>query len=121
MSEITAVVGASADETKYSNMAIRNLLEAGQEVICISPKPVGLDGCDEYNELEEINKNVDTVTVYISPKRQDKMLQDLLVLKPTRVIFNPGTENPSAYQDLENADIKVMEACTLVMLSTGQY
>jgi uncharacterized protein len=37
------------------------------------------------------------------------------------VVFNPGTENPDFEQKLEEAGIEALEACTLVMLRTGQY
>jgi hypothetical protein len=42
-------------------------------------------------------------------------------LQPKRVIFNPGTENPALMQQLAADGMEVEEACTLVMLHTGQF
>jgi hypothetical protein len=42
-------------------------------------------------------------------------------LKPKRIIFNPGTENPELQRMAIQAGIKPIEACTLVMLGVGNY
>lgn len=66
-------------------------------------------------------EGLDTLTLYINPTIQAEVEDDILALKPKRVIFNPGTENPAFAQKLEAEGIQALEACTLVMLSTGQY
>jgi hypothetical protein len=45
----------------------------------------------------------------------------MIALKPERIIFNPGTENPRLVELAHAANISTIEACTLVMLTTGQY
>jgi hypothetical protein len=79
---------------------------------------LGLKG---YASLAAIPHPVDTVTIYASPERQTSVLQDLLAIRPRRVIFNPGAENPQSVTVLAQAGITVIEACTLVLLSTGQF
>jgi len=66
-------------------------------------------------------EDIDTVTLYINPTRQTEYYDYILSLKPKRIIFNPGTENPELEQLAEKNGIKTMEACTLVLLSTGQF
>ena len=66
-------------------------------------------------------KNVDTLTLYINPSRQKEWYDYMLSLKPNRIIFNPGTENQEFKSLAENQGIVCVEACTLVMLSTGDY
>ena len=66
-------------------------------------------------------KDVDTVTLYLNAKRQKEYYNYILSLKPNRVIFNPGTENPEFYQLLKEHNINFEIACTLVLLSTNQY
>jgi len=121
MNKITAVLGASANEERYSNMAIKNLLQGSHGVVCISPKAIDIDGCKGYSSLSEVPSEIDTVTVYIGKKNQSELLDSLILAKPRRVIFNPGTENPEIYGELEKHQIEVNEACTLVMLSINQY
>ena len=68
-----------------------------------------------------IANNSDTVTMYVGPARQQDLVEPIIALAPKRVIFNPGTENPVAYAQLQAAGIEVIEACTLVMLRTRQF
>jgi len=65
--------------------------------------------------------DVDTSTLYINPQHQKAWYEYFFKLKPRRVIFNPGTENPELEKSLEEKGIRALEACTLVMLRSGQY
>ena len=65
--------------------------------------------------------DVDTITLYIGPQHQPEWYDYLISLKPKRIIFNPGTENPEFEKMAEEKGIETLEACTLVMLRTGQY
>ena len=62
-----------------------------------------------------------TLTLYVGPARLEPMIDSLVALKPGRVIFNPGTESPALQQALDTAGIPWEEACTLVLLRTGQF
>jgi hypothetical protein len=64
---------------------------------------------------------VDTVTLYLGPDRHPEYYDYILSLHPKRVIFNPGTENPELASILTEKGIEATEACTLVLLSIGQY
>ncbi len=121
MSKITAVIGASTNVERYSNMAIKNLLQEGHGVVCISPLAKSVDGCEGFKSITEVAEPIDTVTVYIGQRHQASLLDELLQVKPRRVIFNPGTENPGIYAQLKSNGIDINEACTLVMLSINQY
>ena len=69
----------------------------------------------------KLYKNIHTVTLYLNPKHQKAYYDYLIELKPQRVIFNPGTENPIFYKRLKEAGISYEIDCTLVLLSTNQY
>ena len=118
---IVAVVGASEKPERYANRALRMLLSQGFTPIPISRSGKDILGLKGYAPLAAIPHPVDTVTIYVSPERQTSVLQDLLAIRPRRVIFNPGAENPEAAATLAQAGITVIEACTLVLLSTGQF
>ena len=119
--EIVAVVGASEKPERYANRALRMLLSQGFTPIPVSRSGKDILGLKGYASLAAIPHPVDTVTIYVSPERQTSVLQDLLAIRPRRVIFNPGAENPEAAAALVQAGITVIEACTLVLLSTGQF
>ena len=116
----TLVLGASDNPDRYSNLAIRFLLNKGHEVVAIGRKKAHAYGVEISNETFSI-EGVDTVTLYLNPTHQKAYYDYILSLKPQRVIFNPGTENEELENKLKEAQIPYMEACTLVMLNSGQY
>jgi predicted CoA-binding protein len=115
----TLVIGASENIERYSNKAIRSLKQKGHEVIALAKRPGQVDGVKISTEFPE--GIVDTVTMYVGPQRQGEYYDKILNLKPQRVIFNPGTENDELIEKLESKGIEAVEACTLVMLSIGNY
>jgi predicted CoA-binding protein len=64
---------------------------------------------------------IDTVTLYLNPDHQQAYYDSIIALRPRRLIFNPGTENPLFEEKARQAGIITQEACTLVLLQTGQY
>lgn len=119
--EKVAVIGASPREDRYSNKAMRMLKEYNHTPVPVAPRYEEIEGEAVYQRLEDIPEKIDTVTMYIGPKRQDVFIDDIIKLAPRRVIFNPGTENREAEEKLKGAGIEVQEACTLVLLRTNQY
>jgi predicted CoA-binding protein len=120
MNKKTLVIGASEDSSRYSNLAIRSLRRHGQEVVAIGNRP-GTVGDVSFGKDMVPFDYVDTVTLYINPGRQPAYYDYILSLMPQRIIFNPGTENRELMQLAKERGIQCMEACTLVLLSTGQY
>lgn len=116
-----AVVGASNHPERYSYKAIRRLEQYGHEPLPVNPNETRVLEYPSVASLQSLTVSIDTVTVYISPQHQTALLEDLLQTQPRRVIFNPGSENPAIYPALQSAGIEVEEACTLVLLSTGQF
>lgn len=120
--EVVAVLGASNDSSRYSYKAMEMLEEYGHKPIPVHPREVSVRGHKVYRSLSElIDKKIDTVTVYVNAAISDKAEKDLIALKPKRVIFNPGAENPKLSEILKQNGIQTEEACTLVLLRTGQY
>lgn len=122
MSKKTVIIGASANQSRYSFMAAEMLIKNGHELVPIGSRKgevLGLVILD-IKQQPKINE-VDTVSLYIGPSHQPEYYAYLLSLHPKRFIFNPGTENPEFEKMVEESGAEAIEACTLVMLSTGQY
>jgi predicted CoA-binding protein len=117
--QTVAVLGASNNPDRYSNMAVRRLREAGHRVIPVNPSLEEIEGLAVAKSLGEVKDPVDTLTLYVGPQRSTPMIGDILRLAPKRVIFNPCTESPELAAALDQASIPHVEACTLVMLQTG--
>ena len=119
-SKKTLVIGGSENPARYSNMAIRMLKEYDIEVVSVAKR----EGKVQDVKIQTIfpkDKDINTVTLYIGPQRQSEYYDKILSLKPERVIFNPGTENDEFMEMLYGNGIEAIEACTLVMMRTGQY
>jgi predicted CoA-binding protein len=116
----TVVLGASENPSRYSNMAIQRLRSYGHPVVAIGRRKGKVNDTDILTEHPEMN-DIDTITLYLNPTNQKPYYDYILSLKPRRVIFNPGTENDELERKLVQKGVITQEACTLVMLSTGQY
>lgn len=121
MNKNVAILGASPKEDRYANMAQKLLTENGYNVYPINPAYEKIENRTCYKRLADIKEEIDTVTVYMNPERLEKLLADIIAKKPRRIIFNPGTESEDLKGTLNNSGIEVVEACTLVMLKTGQF
>lgn len=116
----TLLIGASTKSMRYSNRAIRRLMEQGHSVIGIGRSGGNVLGV-EINDEKTLYHDIDTVSLYINKGIQPEYYDYIVELKPKRVIFNPGTENPEFYDILEDNGIMFEIACTLVLLRTNQY
>ncbi len=120
MKNKTVVIGASENTERYSNKAVRSLLHHGEEVAAVGLKEGEIEGVKILTGHPSI-ENVDTVTLYVGPANQPAWYDYILSLKPKRIIFNPGAENSEFEKMAEEKGIETVEACTLVMLSIGNY
>ncbi|MGO3183290.1 MAG: CoA-binding protein [Aequorivita sp.] len=116
----TLVLGASLNPDRYSNLAINRLVNHGHTVEAVGLRKGEVAGVTISTEKEDF-KDIDTVTLYLNPKRQEEYYDYIISLNPKRVIFNPGTENPDFYKILKENNIENEVACTLVLLGTDQY
>lgn len=114
------VFGASFNERRYSNMAIKKLLKYGHNVTGLGSKSGTLDGVRIISGPQELGQ-IHTVTVYLNPYNQRYYYDYIFSLNPLRVIFNPGSENEELEILLNERDIFFERACTLVMLSLNQF
>ncbi|MFN3715205.1 MAG: CoA-binding protein [Thiobacillus sp.] len=115
------VLGASHKPARYSNQAIRLLLECGHTVVPVHPRLGQVEGLPVVASLDALVEPVDTLTLYVGPERSRELVDAIVRLRPGRVIFNPGTENPALETRLDAAGIRHERACTLVLLRTAQF
>ena len=116
----TLIVGATPNPERYAYLATKSLLKHNHDIVLFGIKKGQIDDYEILHDFKGI-EDIHTVTMYVGPKHQSSYYQDIINLKPKRVIFNPGTENPEFYKLLQDAGIEIEIACTLVMLSAGTY
>lgn len=120
MNKKTLVIGASTDPSRYAFLAANSLLKH-QHTIELLGRAEGKIGENEIKMGKPALEDIDTVTMYVNPKHQAEYYDYVVGLKPRRVIFNPGAENAEFEKLLTENNIEPIEACTLVLLSTGQF
>ena len=116
-----AVIGASDKPDRYSYKAVMLLKEKGHMVFPVHQRVKKIEGTAVYPSIQDISEPIDTVSVYVAADVSDAIGDDILARKPRRIIFNPGAENPSLREKARQLGIVPVEACTLVMLKTGQF
>ncbi|UOQ71014.1 CoA-binding protein [Hymenobacter cellulosilyticus] len=116
----TLVLGASDNPARYSYRAVHQLKQHGHEVVPVGIRKGQVAGLDIHTDRPTAG-DVDTVTLYVGPQNQPAWYDYILDLQPKRIIFNPGTENEELERMAQERGIRTEEACTLVMLSIGNY
>lgn len=120
MNKKTLVLGASENPERYANQAVRKLKRYGHDVVAMGKVEGKIDDTVISRSWPE-NSDFDTITLYLNPAHQKPLYERIIKLAPKRIIFNPGTENPELEEMARQHGITTLEACTLVLLSVGQY
>jgi predicted CoA-binding protein len=120
MKNVTLVIGASTNPNRYSNIAIKRLVDKELQTLALGLRKGKVLNVTIEDKKQDYD-NIGTVTLYLNPKRQEEYYDYIINLNPKRVIFNPGTENMEFTKLLQENNIEVEIACTLVLLSTNQY
>jgi uncharacterized protein len=120
MEKKTLVLGASQNPARYSYLAMNRLKAHRHPVVAVGRREAEVAGI-QISKSPVLEEGVDTVTLYLNPTHQKEYYDYILNLRPRRIIFNPGTENPELMKMAREAGIEPVVACTLVMLATGQY
>jgi predicted CoA-binding protein len=121
-SKLTLVVGATDNPERYAYRATELLQAKAIPFVPIGIKKGVVFGVEILDlRLKPALEGIHTITLYLGPSNQSEWIDYLIGLGPKRIIFNPGTENPQFFQKARAAGIEVLEACTLVMLTTGQF
>lgn len=115
------VLGASPKPERYANQAVKELVNHGHQVYPIHPRCTEIYGQKCYPHLQEIVEKIDTLTIYVGEAKSSQLIKDILLMKPQRIIMNPGAENDLLETQATANNIEVIRACTLVMLRTNQF
>src|SRR3978361_135042 len=116
----TLVLGATPDSSRYAYLAANRLVRAGHSIVNVGIKTGEVAGV-AIEKPEAIHQDIDTITLYVGPQHQEDLYNYILDTHPKRIIFNPGTENSELRRMTREKRIETEYACTLVLLSIGQY
>jgi len=115
------ILGASNKPERYAYKAFQALKSEGYETVLVHPRIKEIEGQSVYNSLQDVQEKVDTISLYVNPQVSEDSIDEILALKPRRLIMNPGTESEVLKEKLETHGILVQEACTLVLLASKRF
>src|ERR1700743_2405326 len=116
----TLILGATPNKGRYANLASNRLVSHGHSIVNVGLKE-GESAGVTIEKPENIHNDIDTITLYVGPQNQPPLYDYILNTHPNRIIFNPGTENAELQKLANEKGIETQYACTLVLLSIGQY
>ncbi len=116
----TLILGATPNQARYANLAANRLVKHGHSIVNVGLKTGEAAGIP-IEKPEVIHTDIDTITLYVGPYNQQGLYDYILKTRPKRIIFNPGTENSELRRMANENGIKTDYACTLVLLSIGEY
>jgi predicted CoA-binding protein len=116
----TLILGATPNEGRYANLAANRLVRSGHTIVNVGIKEGEVAGVP-IEKPETIHNDIDTITLYVGPGHQPELYNYIMDTHPKRIIFNPGTENSELRRMANEKGIETEYACTLVLLSVGQY
>lgn len=116
-----AVIGASDNPERYSNMAVRLLKEKGHTVFPVHKRLKAVEGLSVFPSISDVTQPIDTVSMYVAADISSALTDEILQKKPRRIIFNPGAENPELEAKARAQGVATENSCTLVLLRTNQF
>ena len=114
MKKTVAIIGASQDESKYGNKAIKAYIHQGWRVIPVNPNEKKIEGLKTYHSILDIRKNIDRVSLYVPPSIVIVIIEDIAEKGAKEVFFNPGTESKELVLKAKKLGIDPILACSIL-------
>ena len=112
--KIAAIIGASADRSKFGNIAVRAFVRQGWTVYPVNPKEPSIECLPAFKSIAEVPVRPNLVSVYLPPPVLLKILPDIAARGCTELWLNPGTESDAVLAEAERLGLKVIQACSIV-------
>jgi len=109
-----AIIGASADSTKYGNKAVRAFKQQGYQVFPVNPKPTEIEGLAVFPNISAVPVRPNLVSVYLPPPVVLTVLPEIAAKGCDELWLNPGTESPEVLSEAQRLGLNVVQACSIV-------
>ena len=112
MKPTLAVIGASADRTKFSNKSLLAHQQAGYEVYPVNPKEETIEGLKCYQSVLDIPVALDRISLYVPPPVGVRLLDDIAKKGCRELWVNPGAESPELLEKASALGLNAICACS---------
>src|SRR5580698_9937743 len=110
--QTVAIVGASADQAKFSNKAIHAHLRAGYDVYPVNPKEETIEGLKCYKSVTEVPVALNRISLYLPPAVGVKVLDDIAKKGCEEFWVNPGADSPELIEKALALGLNAIVACS---------
>ena len=109
-----AIIGASADRSKFGNIAVRAFLKQGYVVYPVNPKATQIEGLPVFASIADVPVRPNLISVYLPPAVLLKVLPAIAARGCDEFWLNPGTESGEVLAEAERLGLNVIQACSIV-------
>jgi hypothetical protein len=110
-----AIIGASADRSKYGNKSVRAHLQQGYDVYPINPKAGQIEGVTAYASIGDVPLDrLDRVSMYVPPAVGMKLIEDIAAKGCDELFLNPGSESEELAERARQLGLDPIIACSIV-------
>jgi predicted CoA-binding protein len=109
-----AIIGASNDQRKFGNKAVRAFQQQGYTVYPVNPNETTVEGIATFKSIREVPIRPYMVSVYVPPPVLLKLLPDIAAKGCDELWLNPGTESDAVLAEAERLGLNVIQACSIV-------
>jgi predicted CoA-binding protein len=110
-----AVVGVSADPSKFGNKIFSDLVKGGYDVRGVNPKGGAVAGKELFRSLTELKPPPELVITTVPPGATEKTVDDCVKLGIKEIWMQPGSESPRAVETARAAGISVIQhSCVML-------
>ncbi len=107
-----AIIGASADQNKFSNKSIHAHRRAGYDIFPVNPKEETIEGLKCYRSVAEIPVPLDRISLYLPPAVGIKILDDIAKKGCQELWVNPGADSPELIEKAQTLSLNPIVACS---------
>jgi uncharacterized protein len=112
-----AILGASADRSKFGNKAVRAHVRQGFDVYPVNPKGGQIEGLKVFRSLAEVPvESLDRISVYLPPHLGLAVLDEVAAKGCREFWLNPGSESQELVERSRVLGLEPIQACSIVAI-----
>ncbi|NOZ39758.1 MAG: CoA-binding protein [Planctomycetes bacterium] len=110
-----AILGASADRSKFGNKSVRAHLAQGYEVFPVNPKGGEIEGLKVYTSIGDVPvERLNRVSLYVPPAVGLSLIESIAAKGCDELWLNPGSESDELAAKARELDLEPIIACSIV-------